>query len=167
MSLSREKLLEFATHDQPVPSAFLRRLKARDPELDVLWQNEIGRWALIRWQVVDKRTPGGLYVKERDWLPIATLQNQDGGYQPLDERVFQWLDRADLHGVDMAEYLRRFDELEQKAEDKNREDVRDDIEHFIRDHRLLYNRWKTDQPVIPQGKPVSSIVKKLKPEGEV
>lgn len=74
------------------PEAFVEDLKRFDPQLRVRWSQEpvrtLGGRPLNRW-VVERLS------ERRGWIQVMVVQDDDGGFRPLDRRVIHRLHECD------------------------------------------------------------------------
>lgn len=113
--------------------AMVKKIKEYDPLLEVVWGRNHQRWIIVR------NNPGG--TRQR----IMVVQNDDGSFRPLDERVLFYLNAHDLqkHGVDkFLQYLdkensrvvndlnarqkQRVEEITDRYYDKLRKEIKED-----------------------------------------
>jgi len=162
MALTRQKLLERRTNDRTPPSAFLTKLHERDRDLDVWWDSVLERWQLVRWYDFEgwetsPTTRIRYFARERRWAPVATLQHTDGSFMDLGQQVFDFLNAADTHEVDLADYIRRKEEFDAKEEERLDEAAASDMRDFVLDNRRQTNRIVDDIPVLHRVKKYPSI----------
>lgn len=122
-------------NDNEAPSfekRFLKKAKEYDPNLDIVWNKEYKRWALQRWA-------------EGQWHHCFFLNNEDGSYRPVDERLLTEIYECDLwkHFGNDAEAGGRLHEFIQmkRNDDKLKE------KNLRREYLMWYNKehkkeWK-------------------------
>lgn len=83
--------------------SFVKELKKYDSALGARWDDRRARWVIFR-DNPDNTT----------WH-VMTVQNNDGSYRPLDQRVFAHLYAHDLHRIGVDKFLENFDRLNEEA----------------------------------------------------
>ncbi|MEK6650400.1 MAG: hypothetical protein AABY75_05450 [Bacteroidota bacterium] len=136
-SWTTSELTEQRTADRVPPAGFMKKLRAKHPKLDVIWNQKRARWILVLWVPVVETTKAGLVVKSERPRVIWTVRNPDGSYRDLDDVVFNWLDAHDARDVDMDAWLREADKREAAAEAKARVDDAERAADILMDNKKL------------------------------
>ena len=99
---------------------FMKKLRGMDKYLDVRWDGVRERWTI--WRIVPSL--GGSY--KRNHL-ICYVQNDIGGYRPLDDRTIRMLKMADMQ-------VRGADTVLDEIEESNAKLARDKAKKFHDDN---------------------------------
>lgn len=89
--------------------SFEKRLKGYDPLLSVRWAAHKERWEILR----DLPNRTNTYRRK---AVIMTIQNEDGSYRGLDERVLEDLRRCDGHRVGAKQLMDQLDEEQDRLD---------------------------------------------------
>lgn len=101
-----------------VPEWFRAELQRYSEVLDVRWNPEIQRWEIVQQvhaidSAPDEEDPEGARGPRGEpvprgtrWEVVFTLRERDGGYRPLDRRVFRQLERIDPRRRRVREIIR-------------------------------------------------------------
>lgn len=112
-----------------VSKGFKKRLRNFDPMLRAVFNCESERWEILRFS-------------SNRWHWVINVENEDGTFRSLDERIFKRLYEMDVinrYGS-IANWERHMDEMQKKW--KEGEDRKDDheLKCKIKDDRLLWQR---------------------------
>jgi len=115
--------------------AYLRVRTYDRGQYDVAFNISRARWQIVAWWEDKKRG--------RCLRLVRTWQDENGGYLPLSDRMHDYLVRTDfetsLGTRDGAKVARAIENQEADLKEKQERSVRDDIEHFKRDNRHVFN----------------------------
>jgi hypothetical protein len=115
----------YETEDKP-DTSFVRRMQDIDKFLTVYWNRFRGRWVIDRYtcETLHEHHPGCPRVN------VTLVQGEDGGYHPLNDRILEWLRKADMWGRGLTPEQVNVDlEAKKQAYDGSRDD---DLRHIVR-----------------------------------
>lgn len=111
---------------------YLKKIKEYDENLDIVWNKEYKRWSLQRFA-------------EGQWHQCFFLNEEDGSYRPVDDRILRDIYECDLwrhFGNDKEAGGRLHEYLQQKKNDdklKEKNLRRDYLMWYNKEHK---NEWK-------------------------
>jgi len=112
----------------------VRILRDYDPQLEATFNVINERWTIVRWVPWLRHHGthrGSRFVKlEMIPWPVLCVQDIDGGYLPLDERVLVLLWEGDLHRYRVKDYCQQREKMVLEAKAKIQRDFEDDIKHL-------------------------------------
>lgn len=132
--------LRETSRDRVVAPEFLRKLKERDPALDLEWHPDTKRFILRRW-IDEEVLENGLYVNKHHPIHVLTLRWPDGSFRDYGDWIFDWLNDSDLFNVDLETLLRNQEEVQER---KRKDSIRasgEAMEHWVKDNRVIFNNY--------------------------
>lgn len=121
--------------DNSAPSfekRYLKKVKQYDPNLDIVWNKEYERWALQRFA-------------EGQWHHCFFLNNEDGSYRPVDDRLLEEIYECDLwrhFGNDKDAGGKLHDFIQFKKNDAQLKEKNLRAEYLKWDIKEHKNEWK-------------------------
>lgn len=113
----------------------LTKMKEYDKQLDAFFNIINERWTVVRWisWLKHEGTWRGIALRrytDVPW-PVLCVQDDDGGYLPLDERVLVLLWEGDLQKIDnLDRHFDRRDQMVRDIKEKMQRDFYDDVRHL-------------------------------------
>ena len=110
-----------------VPKDFIRKLKDVDENLTIVFNCITERWEVHR------------FSKGR-WQWILAVEEEDGSYRKLDNRIFKKLTEMDIIAKwgSVANYERHLDEKQKKWQDNYQKDVDHELKYDIKDNNIQW-----------------------------
>ena len=109
--------------------SIVKRVKEYDKNLFVKWLNYWERWGVMRYE----ESENNLYEVEK---LIFMVENSDGSYRGLDDRVLEHLKEIDLQRLNednLKDRLRDLEEHNEENEKKKEKEAKNDIEDITKE----------------------------------
>jgi len=108
-----------------INNSFINKLHKLDPKLKVIWNNKIDRFQILRR---NRNAVGNLYDS------LMTVQNDDGSFRPLDNRIIEALIISDSHRIPVKQILKRIDDRNKAIEKAKENHLSETIVESIKDN---------------------------------
>jgi hypothetical protein len=129
-----------------VPRGFLAELQSIDPDLAVKWSEIRGRWFLMRRRKPGEPPPetGKRDLYEGGWwnyIPYFRVENEDGSFRPLDQRLIVAVGKAYRNGDDPRVVIAAMEKAEKESE-REREEKLAGVRERVTDrlHRAIVGK---------------------------
>jgi hypothetical protein len=133
------------SEQRTAPESFVGQLYSLDPRLIVTWNRRKHRWVIEECMehIIEAPTLGHSHLCRRSY--VWMVQGEDGSYRPLESSVIEELKGMDVYkkygGPDGV--IRRMQEIDAENQDKQRKDIREEIQARKRDNRRQINEVVT------------------------
>lgn len=119
------------------PDSFVEKLKAFDPKLYINWNSRKHRWVINECTEHSISAPTGWHCRLCRLNPFFLVQEEDGSYLELGDRVIEILRGMNVQRKYGSEenMLKAMDEIDRKKMADFKKDLHDAIKHRKKDNK--------------------------------